>query len=288
MFYVYLLQSTVEKEIYIGSTNDMQKRLSEHNQGKGFSTKRYKPWELIYYEAYKTEKLARQREKRLKQHGNSLRELKKRAGIQPAPFFQKVGGDLSSTIFDKSGAGYTLAEVLVAVSVFVILVTSVIGIFVSILKEFQRSIIEREVVDAARILTEFIDNDLRHAQVDLTGNCGITTGVNKPLKVYLAGVSQDQIYFVDGSSVCVRYQLNSNQVERVANAGSGSETPSKLTSPDVTINNLTFTIFDDAYVSLQPRVIFNAEVIPAGGGEPQIQIQRTITHSAVFHDNIIK
>ncbi|HLA26193.1 MAG TPA: GIY-YIG nuclease family protein, partial [Patescibacteria group bacterium] len=54
-----MLQSKKNGEIYTGSTNDLRKRVSEHNNEKSKSTKRYAPWELIYYEAYKAEDDAR-------------------------------------------------------------------------------------------------------------------------------------------------------------------------------------------------------------------------------------
>ncbi|RJO59517.1 GIY-YIG nuclease family protein [Candidatus Parcubacteria bacterium] len=81
MHYVYLLTNRINQTIYIGSTNNLKRRIQDHNKGLIFSTKRYLPWKLIYYEAYSDEALARRREKRLKYHGNSIRELKKRAGI---------------------------------------------------------------------------------------------------------------------------------------------------------------------------------------------------------------
>ena len=81
MWYVYVLQSKTRDEIYIGSTNDLQRRLKEHNNGLEISTKRYAPWLLYYYEAYLIEKLARLREKRLKYNGNAIKELKKRIGL---------------------------------------------------------------------------------------------------------------------------------------------------------------------------------------------------------------
>jgi len=46
-----------------------------------FSTKRYVPWKLFYYEACFSEKAARIREKRLKYNGNAIRELKRRIGL---------------------------------------------------------------------------------------------------------------------------------------------------------------------------------------------------------------
>ena len=81
MYYVYVLLSQTDNEKYIGSTNDLRDRLKKHNDGEIVSTKRYRPWQLVYYEAYLLEKLARQREKSLKKHGNAKRELYKRLGI---------------------------------------------------------------------------------------------------------------------------------------------------------------------------------------------------------------
>jgi putative endonuclease len=66
MYFVYVLKSVVDKNLYIGSTNDIQRRLIEHNTGKVASTKPRIPFELIYYEAYQSEKDARTRESALK------------------------------------------------------------------------------------------------------------------------------------------------------------------------------------------------------------------------------
>lgn len=63
---VYLLQSKIDESLYIGYTNNIKKRLLEHNSGKNFSTKRSKPWKLIFFEGYLDEKDARRREKYLK------------------------------------------------------------------------------------------------------------------------------------------------------------------------------------------------------------------------------
>ena len=73
MFYIYILQSLENQELYIGYTSDLRKRLGEHNQGLNFSTKRYGKWDVIYYEACKEETDARRREKYLKTtQGNRL------------------------------------------------------------------------------------------------------------------------------------------------------------------------------------------------------------------------
>ena len=81
MFYVYVLQDQSSKEIYVGSTNNLEKRFKQHTNGKVNSTSKYEGLKLMYYEAYLKESYARMREKKLKQHGNAKRELFKRAGI---------------------------------------------------------------------------------------------------------------------------------------------------------------------------------------------------------------
>lgn len=78
MFYVYILKSKVDGEYYIGSTNDLRRRIAEHNSGKSFSTKLRKPLDLIYYEAYKGEKDARHREHNLKLRSRAFTQLKVR------------------------------------------------------------------------------------------------------------------------------------------------------------------------------------------------------------------
>lgn len=65
-FYTYVLRSQKDHQLYIGSTQDLIKRVRQHNQGQVESTKHRRPMELVYYEACLDEKLALGREKQLK------------------------------------------------------------------------------------------------------------------------------------------------------------------------------------------------------------------------------
>jgi len=78
MFYVYVLRSEKDGQMYIGSTNDLQRRLVQHNRGEVFSTKSRLPFELVYYEAYKSEQDARKRESNLKRRSRAFAQLKRR------------------------------------------------------------------------------------------------------------------------------------------------------------------------------------------------------------------
>ncbi|MEK7582327.1 MAG: GIY-YIG nuclease family protein [Patescibacteria group bacterium] len=67
MYYVYMLKT--EEGTYIGYTSDLKRRFQEHAHRKP---------ELIYYEAYRHELDARDRERMLKHRGQSVRRLKEK------------------------------------------------------------------------------------------------------------------------------------------------------------------------------------------------------------------
>ncbi len=68
MYYVYILRNNKTNELYYGFSNNLERRIAEHNKRQ--------PQELIYYEAYKSELDARNRERRLKQYAQALTALK--------------------------------------------------------------------------------------------------------------------------------------------------------------------------------------------------------------------
>ncbi|OGG23624.1 hypothetical protein A3A79_00220 [Candidatus Gottesmanbacteria bacterium RIFCSPLOWO2_01_FULL_43_11b] len=75
MWFVYILKSKQHNKSYVGCTNDIIRRLHEHNAGQGAYTNRYKPWGLIKSETYSTYIEARRREAFLKT-GAGRKELK--------------------------------------------------------------------------------------------------------------------------------------------------------------------------------------------------------------------
>ena len=75
MFFVYILKSRKDKKLYFGYTNDLRKRLKEHNLGLVESTKPRKPLYLVYYEAYFSKQDAVKREHNLKLRARALSQL---------------------------------------------------------------------------------------------------------------------------------------------------------------------------------------------------------------------
>ena len=66
MFTVYILQSQSLNRYYVGYTNDLERRLTEHNRKKGKYTDSGIPWQLVYHETYSTKTEAMEREKFIK------------------------------------------------------------------------------------------------------------------------------------------------------------------------------------------------------------------------------
>ncbi|MBX9831115.1 GIY-YIG nuclease family protein [Candidatus Babeliales bacterium] len=67
MKYVYILQSIeFPEKFYTGLTNDIERRLIEHNQGKTVHTNKYAPWKLKTYIAFDDEQQAFEFERYLK------------------------------------------------------------------------------------------------------------------------------------------------------------------------------------------------------------------------------
>ncbi len=66
MYFVYALKSLSRNYIYVGLTNNIERRFQEHNKGLNKTTKPYHPFELIYTKEFTTRIEAREHEKFLK------------------------------------------------------------------------------------------------------------------------------------------------------------------------------------------------------------------------------
>ena len=67
MICVYLLRSiSAPKQRYIGKTDDLKRRLAEHNAGKSVHTRKYAPWRLVVAIAFEDERRALEFERYLK------------------------------------------------------------------------------------------------------------------------------------------------------------------------------------------------------------------------------
>ncbi len=70
MYFLYILKSQKNNKFYIGSTNDLERRIKEHNSGKTKSLKYLRPLEIVFYKEFQNESDARKMEIKLKKFKN--------------------------------------------------------------------------------------------------------------------------------------------------------------------------------------------------------------------------
>ena len=75
--YVYMLKSTGNKPVtYVGYTNNLRRRIAQHNSGKGAKFTRGRTWRLIYKENFKSKSKAISREYYIKNNRTLRVEIK--------------------------------------------------------------------------------------------------------------------------------------------------------------------------------------------------------------------
>ena len=151
MYYVYIIKSIKYKQIYIGLTDYLKRRLKEHNVGMNISTRRYMPWKMIYYEAFSSVIDARLREKKLKDYGNSLLELKKRIK------------------YSLNGAGFTLIEVLVAATLVALLSTMGITGYQAVTRSGRDALRKTDLEQIRSALEIYKSEETSHTYPDASG-----------------------------------------------------------------------------------------------------------------------
>ena len=94
-YYIYILSNKSHSTLYIGMTNDLERRIMEHrsNNIPGF-TQRYNCHKLLYYESYSDANQALDREKQLKKWG---REKKERLIRSMNPDYKDLAEDFSTS-----------------------------------------------------------------------------------------------------------------------------------------------------------------------------------------------
>jgi putative endonuclease len=71
MHYVYILRSLKDGKQYIGNTDNLERRLDEHNRGSSKATKNRRPLKIIYKEEFSNKTEAIKRERQLKKYKSS-------------------------------------------------------------------------------------------------------------------------------------------------------------------------------------------------------------------------
>lgn len=156
--------------------------------------------------------------------------------------------------------GFTLIEIIVAISVFVFVITSVSGIFVTALKLQRRSIAYQQVLDQTSYLMEYMSRSVRMAKKDISGAC-ITAKLNYEF-------SASCLEFLNYKNQCQQFCLDSG---RIQNENGDYLTSANLNISSFNVSLLGHTQNDD----IQPKAAISLEV--NGKENAEIRIQTTIS-----------
>ncbi|MFA7253970.1 MAG: GIY-YIG nuclease family protein [Patescibacteria group bacterium] len=64
--FVYILQSEKNDEYYVGSTEDVESRLNQHNSGNVQATRNKAPYKIVFFQCFESVSLARRAEMKIK------------------------------------------------------------------------------------------------------------------------------------------------------------------------------------------------------------------------------
>lgn len=177
---------------------------------------------------------------------------------------------------------FTLIELLIAVTIFSLVMIAASGIFVSSVRGQQRSLAFQEILAQTSYAIEYMSKALRMAQKDLTGDCLIIVG---PKYNYETNPPErNRIRFLNYKNKCQEFFLEGNQIKerksldfRAANFGSALP----LTSENIQVSAFNINLIGESQQdTIQPRVTIFLKVKGAGPKpeqQPEIKIQTTIS-----------
>lgn len=146
----------------------------------------------------------------------------------------------------NSQKGFTLVEMLIAITLFIIVAFISIGAILTIFSANKKSQTSKTVVDN---LNYTIESMVRNIRFGKTYHCGTGSPYNTPVNCS----SGDTFFAVQSGANTYIYRQNGNKIEYSANGGS---TYTDLTPPDVVISYMRFYVFGASTSDqLQPYVV---------------------------------
>ena len=177
-----------------------------------------------------------------------------------------------ATNFQFNNKGYTLIEVLVAMSIFLTIIAAPTSFFVSSLKGQQKALASQEMIDNVSYIMEYMSRALRMAKKDLTGTC-IGQNMN-----YENLIDAPGIRFLNYQDKCQKFFLEDETLKE-----SKDDVINNLTPNDLEVVSFKIGLSGDENPgdNKQPRVTLFLEVRGKRGQktelQPEIKIQTTIS-----------
>lgn len=169
----------------------------------------------------------------------------------------------------QSEKGFTLVELLISIAVFLVIMTISLGSIISILDAGRKARSLKDVMTNLNFATEVISREIRFGR---NYYCGVDTASPHTASNSCSN-GGTAISFTTSEGVDTIYRLNGTQIERSVDYGASYL---GVTSPDVTVEDLTFYVFNTAPApnQKQPRILMI--VRGYAGVKPTIQSRFTL------------
>ncbi|MDD4900846.1 MAG: prepilin-type N-terminal cleavage/methylation domain-containing protein [Patescibacteria group bacterium] len=178
----------------------------------------------------------------------------------------------------KNQRGVSLLELLVAVTMFTVIILSATSIFKMVVDGQRNAISAQNVQENMRYALERMSKEIRMAQ--LSNDACLPAAVNK---VFNTASSTSELYFKNKDGNCVKYYLENSRLKiTVVGVVSDFITPSSLE-----VSNLKFYVGDDligAFHSLQPYVTMVLDIKALGQAMHGQNMKIQITVSSRYYE----
>lgn len=172
--------------------------------------------------------------------------------------------------------GFSLMEMLLAITVFIIIVLSATRIFQMVVQGQRQAIAAYHVQENLKYFFEVMSKEVRMATKDTTDECYPSGSTDE---LYIA--EEDNLYFKNFEGECVHYSVeNDNGINRFKIERGGQS--AYITTSNININSLKFDVSSEVIGGLQSEqpsvtVNLNAEAIASELDKSEMTLQTTIT-----------
>ncbi|PJA11021.1 hypothetical protein COX67_01980 [Candidatus Falkowbacteria bacterium CG_4_10_14_0_2_um_filter_36_22] len=166
----------------------------------------------------------------------------------------------------KNSQGFTLIEMMVAVSIFSIVILAATGILNYVLKGQVASVASQNVQESMRYALEVMSKEIRTAP-EVGSGCSFLFSPVKIVYNISPGFESDYLYFINKKNECILYNLDNNRImiSRDLNKNNSLDANefAYITPDAIEVTDLKFKVLDDAidaFHTVQPLVVMSMDV----------------------------
>ena len=178
---------------------------------------------------------------------------------------------------NKKKLGFSLIEVLVATSLFAIILTAALNIFKLVIDSQRGAIATQNVEESLKYFLEVTAKEVRMAKRN-NGNC-LTLGNTEIYKAAIVSSNIDSLSFLNYRNECVQYSLETNNGVQRFKISRGGNT-GYISPAKINIDELHFIVGPEGGVNnSQPTVTMElvAHAVGKDSAKSQMRIQTTLT-----------